>query len=102
MEYDFALILVVGFAIGFILAGLVGFVSSRILWYWGRVTAIWRPQTIVLTTDRTPWQVLVDGCRSLLTLIIITALISLGIFLCVAVTVDWEEVIAFVRSMAQP
>jgi hypothetical protein len=80
---------------GFIFAGLVGFVSSRILWYWGRATAIRKPQTI----DTTPRQVLV-GCRNLLILIFF---FGVGICLFAAISVlGWEKVSAFVRSMAQP
>ena len=90
-----------GCIIGFFLAGVLGFVSSRILWHWGRVTDIWRPQTTVLTTDRTPWQVVVEGCRSLLVLLGI--LILLVIFLSGAIAIfGWEEVVAFVMSVAQP
>ena len=69
-----------GCVIGFILAGVVGIVSSKILWHWGRVKAIGKPQIIKSTTDKTPWQVLVDGCKSLWILIILI-LILLIIFL---------------------
>jgi hypothetical protein len=93
--------------LGFIFAGLVGFVSSRILWYQGRVTAIRRPQTITLTTEKTLWRVLVDGCKSLLMRIILIVFFVtpwlVGTFLLVTTFVlGWEKVSAFVRSMAQP
>jgi hypothetical protein len=74
-----------GFVIGFISAGLIGIVSSRILWHWGKVTAIGKPQTI--KTDKTPWQVLVDGCKNLLLLIMLIIIFLacwVGIFLFVA------------------
>jgi hypothetical protein len=74
-----------GFVSGFIVAGFVGFIAFRIQWHWGRVAAIRKPQTI--KTDRTPWQVLVDGCRSLLILIILIIIFFaclVGVFLSVA------------------
>jgi len=43
--------IVLWFLLGFILAGFVGFASSRILWHWGRVSAIQKSQTISSTTD---------------------------------------------------
>jgi hypothetical protein len=82
------------FLFGFIFAGLVGFVSTRILWHWGRVTAIRRPP------DMTPRQVLVDGCKNLLILSIF-----FGVGICFFATVSvfgWEKFIAFVRSVMQP
>jgi len=60
-----------GCVIGFILANVIGFVFNRIFWYLGRVTAIWRPQTIRIPTAQSPWQVLNDGCQSLFILIIL-------------------------------
>jgi hypothetical protein len=85
-----------GFVIGFALAGFVGFVSSRILWHWGRVRAIGQPQAIRLTTTQTPWQVLANGCQSLLILLSIAMVLLLAILF-----LDWERVIVFVRSVAQ-
>jgi hypothetical protein len=76
---------VAGFVTGFIVAGVLGFVLSRILWYWKSVTSIGKPQTI--KTDKTPWQVLVDGCQSLLILIILIIIFFaclVGVFLSVA------------------
>lgn len=67
------------FLFGFIFAGLVGFVSSRILWHWGRVTAIGESQTINTATDKIPWQVLIDGCKSPFTLIIILVIIPCSV-----------------------
>ena len=63
--------LVLWFLFGFIFAGIVGFIYSRILWHWKRVTAIREGQDIKSTTDKAPWQVLVDGCKSLLILLIV-------------------------------
>jgi hypothetical protein len=76
---------VAGFVTGFIVAGVLGFVLSRILWYWKSAMSIRKPQTI--KTDKTPWQVLVGGCQSLLvliTLIIIFLTCLVGVFLSVA------------------
>jgi hypothetical protein len=98
--------IVLWFLFGFILAGFVGFISSRILWYLGRVTAIQKPHTISFTTEKKPWQVLVNGCKSLFMPIIRVVFFVIpwlvGIFLFVAAFVDWEKVIAFVRTVAQP
>ena len=98
--------LVLWFLFGFIFAGFVGRVSTNILWHWGRVRAIGEPQTISLTTEKTPWQALVHVCKSLFMLIIRIVFFVIpwlvGIFLFVAAFVDWEKVVAFVRSVAQP
>ena len=78
---------VAGFVTGVIIAWVVGFVSSKILWYWGRVKAIGKPQEIKSTTAKAPWQVLVDGCKSLCILIILILIFFaclVGIFLSVA------------------
>jgi hypothetical protein len=77
-----------GFVTGFIFAGIIGFVSGRILWLWGRVGAIWSPQTIPLTTKQTPWDILVRGCMSLFALIILITLILVGIFLFATVSIS--------------
>jgi hypothetical protein len=69
VEDNFALGLVVGFVTGLIIAGVLAFVLRKILLYWKSVTAIRKPQAI--KTDKTPWQVLVAGCQSLLVLIIL-------------------------------
>jgi hypothetical protein len=90
-----------GCLIGFFLAGVIGRVLRHIQWHWGRVTAIRNPQIISHATDRTPWQVLVDGCRSLVLLLSIFILVVI-VLLLVAFVFDWEEVIVFVRSIAQP
>jgi hypothetical protein len=90
-----------GFVIGFAFAGFVGFVSSQILWHWGRVRAIGQPQAIRLTTTQTPWQVLANGCQSLL--ILLSFLIVVAMVLLLAIFfLDWESVIVFARSVAQP
>jgi hypothetical protein len=88
-----------GCVIGFIFAGIVGFISSRILWHWGRVTAIGKKQTIKLTTDKTPCQVLVEGCQSLFILLTFWVVIVL---LLATFFFGWEKVVAFVGSVAQP
>lgn len=64
---------------------------------WGRVVSI-GPKT-----DRIhPWQVLIDGCKSLLILIILIILILAGIFLFGAASVfGWQRVMTFVMSVAQ-
>ncbi len=98
--------LVLWFLFGFIFAGVVGRVSTNILWHWGRVKAIGKPQTIESDTDKTSCQVVIDVCKSLFMLIIRIVFFAIpwlvGIFLFVAAFVDWEKVIAFVRSVAQP
>jgi len=90
-----------GCAIGFILAGVVGTVFRNILWHWGRVKAIGQKQTIKSTTDKTPWQVLGDGCQSIFILLSISVLVII-VLLLASVFFDWEKVIAFLRSVAQP
>jgi hypothetical protein len=90
-----------GCIIGFFLAGVVGRVLGYILWHWGRVTAIRNPQVVRHTTDQTPWQILVNGCRSLLVLVGIFILVVIFLFVAVSIF-GWEKFIAFVRSFAQP
>ena len=85
---------------------VLGRIYSRIRGYWGNVTAIGRPQTITLTTERTPWQILVDGCRSLVMLIFLTVFFVIPfligiVLLLAAYFFGWEEVIGFVTSNAQ-
>jgi hypothetical protein len=97
MGYDLLLVLV-GFAICAILVFFVGIVAG----HWGAVTAIWRPQTITLTTERTPWQILVNGCWSLFVLIILITLILVGIFLFGAASIfGWDRVMIFVRGVVE-
>ena len=90
-----------GCIIGVFLAGVVGRVLGYILWHWGRVTAIRNTQIISHATDRTPRQVLGDGCRSLVLLLSIFILVVI-VLLLVAYFFGWEKVIVFVRSVAQP
>ena len=90
-----------GCIIGFFLAGVVGTAFRHILWHWGRIAAIRNPQIIVQSTDKTPLQVLVDGCKSLFILLGIFILVV--IFLLGAISVfGWDEISTFVRSIAQP
>jgi len=94
---------VAGFVTGFIVAGFIGFIASRIWWHWGRVKAIRKPQTIKSDTDKTSCQVVIDGCKSLLLLIILITFILVAMLLCGSGSVfDWEEVLTFVMSVAQP
>ena len=94
---------VVGFVTGVIITWVVGFVVRKILWCWGRVTAIRRPQGIKSSTDKTPWQVLIDGCKSLLLLIILVICVLVGMLLFGSASLfGWEEVVTFVRRVAQP
>ena len=93
---------VVGFVTGVIIAWVVGFVVRKILWCWGRVTAIRKPQDIKSATDKAPWQILVDGCKGLLLLIILVFCALVGILLFGSASLfGWEEVITFVMSVAQ-
>jgi uncharacterized membrane protein SpoIIM required for sporulation len=84
MGDSFALGLVIGCVIGAILAWVIGAFVRKILWCWGRVKAIGKPQDIKSTADKAPWQVLVDGCKSLCILIILIIIFLaclVGIFL---------------------
>lgn len=49
------------------LAFLVWFVA----WWWGGLSQVWRPQFVVLTTARTPLQIVVGGCLRLVILIVV-------------------------------
>ena len=90
MDDNFVLGFVVGFVSGVITAGLVGASSIKILQCWKKVAAIRKPQDLKSATDKTPWQVLVDGCKNLfllIMLIIIFLACLVGIFLFVAAPV---------------
>ena len=100
MGDDFVLGFVLGFVTGIIIAGVVGFVFSKIMWHWGRVKAIRKPQTIQSVTGKTPWQVLFNGCMSLVRLIIFILVVIF--LLAVALVFGQEKIMAFVRSFAQP
>lgn len=87
MGDSFAPGFVVGIVTGFIIAGLVGASSIKLLQCWKKVAAIRKPQNLKAATDKTPWQVLVDGCKNLfllMMLIIILLACLVGIFLFVA------------------
>ena len=105
MGDDCAREFVAGFVTGVIVAGLVGFITFRIRWHWGRIKATGKPQTIRSDTDKTSCQVLIDGCKSLLLvpiLIFVVILCLVAIVLLVAAYFfGLEEVIAFVVSLAQ-
>ena len=88
MGDSFAPGFMVGFVTGVVIAGLVGASSIKILQCWKKVVAIRKPQNLKAATDKTPWQVLVDGCKNLLILIILAILILAGIFLFVAASVS--------------
>lgn len=90
-----------GCIIGFFLAGVVGRVLRHILWHWGRVTAIRNPQIMSDATDRTPWQVLVDGCRSLLLLLGMSILVVIVLLPAAYFFGWWEELTAFIMSVVQ-
>ena len=103
MRENFAPGFVVGFVTGVVIAGLVGSLSIKILQCWKKVMSIRKPQNLQTSTDKTPWQVLVDGCKNLLIIIILIILFLAGTCLFGAVSVlGWEKVIAFVTSAAQP
>ena len=93
--------LLFGCIIGFFLAGIVGRVFGYFLWHWGRVTAIRNPQVVAHTTDQTPWQVLVDGCKSLVLLVGAFFLMVIALLLA-SYFFGWDRIIVLVRSAAQP
>jgi hypothetical protein len=97
---------VMNFATNFVVALFVTLIAAivfdKIYMYWRRVTAIVKPQTITFTTERTPWQILVDGCRSLIELIFLIIVILLAIsFFGAASVFGWERVMTFVRSVVE-
>jgi len=50
------------FWLGVIVAGLVGFVVFRVaIWWGGKVTQMWKPQTVVHKTAKSPLQVVLEG-----------------------------------------
>ena len=87
MGDSFAPGFVVGIVTGVVIAGLVGASSVKILQCWKKVAAIRKPQNLKAATDKTPWQILVDGCKNLfllITLIILFLACLVGIFMFVA------------------
>jgi hypothetical protein len=103
MDDNFALGLMVGSVTGFIVAGFVVIALKKIGDYCKKVTAIVKPQDVKSSTDKAPWEVLVDGCKSLLLLIILIIFILVGTcFFGSASAFGWERVMTFVRSVTQP
>jgi zinc transporter ZupT len=56
-----------GILVGFLLAGIVGFVINQILWRWGLgpIRAFFRPQSISQRTTKSPFQVYVGFLRGI-------------------------------------
>jgi hypothetical protein len=103
MDDDFALGFMVGSATSGIIAAIVAITLIKIRDYWKKVTAMVKPQDVKSSTDKAPWEVLIDGCKSLLLLIILIILILGGTcFFGSASVFGWERVMTFVRSVAQP
>jgi hypothetical protein len=64
-----------GALIGIVGLIVVGFVWFRVKVWWGNVKAPLAPQKIVLTTSKTPAQILTDSCSTLV--------LGLSVFLCI-------------------
>ena len=56
-----------GILVGFLLAGIVGFVMNQILWKWGLgpIRAFFRPQSTSQRTTKSPFQVYVGFLRGI-------------------------------------
>lgn len=71
-----------GILVGFLLAGIVGFVMSYMLWAWGLgpIRASLRPQTVVHKTAKGPFQVFLGSLRTIVILgiFILAVLYSTG------------------------
>jgi len=67
-----------GILVGFLLAGIVGFVMNQILWKWGLgpIRAFFRPQSVSQRTAKSPFQVYVGFLRGM---------VILGVFFILAV-----------------
>jgi hypothetical protein len=59
-----------GILVGFLLAGIVGFVMSYMLWAWGLgpIRASLKPRTVVHKTAKGPFQVFLDSLRTIVIL----------------------------------
>ena len=69
-----------GILVGFLLAGVIGFLANRLLWVHGLhpILAFFKPQTVSHQTDKSPFQALL-GCLG--GVITIAAVIALLVYL---------------------
>jgi len=74
--------------LGIVIAGVVGFLIFRLSIWWGGVSKMWKKQTVVHTTDRTPLDVVLEGLFRLAVLIAI----GLALFWLIN-NIDWGGVI---------
>lgn len=86
-----------GILVGFLLAGIVGFVMSRMLWAGGLgpIRAFFRPQTVAHKTAKSPFQVFL-GC---LGRIAILGVFSLAILYVTGVVQQYFPVFPFLRTV---
>jgi hypothetical protein len=67
-----------GILVGFLLAGIVGFLANRILWKSGvtPIRAMFKPQRVSLQTSKSPFQALLGCLGGIATLAIVIALLT--------------------------
>jgi hypothetical protein len=61
---------------GAIVVVIVGFVAFQLGVYGSKAHAPYKPQSVVLTTSKTPWQVFADGCMNTLLVALVLAIIG--------------------------
>ncbi len=69
-----------GILVGFLLAGIIGFLANRILWKSGvkPIRAFFQPQAVVQQTKKSPFQVYL-GCLMGMFIVVMVSIIILGL-----------------------
>lgn len=69
-----------GILVGFLLAGIIGFLANRILWKFGvkPIRAFFQPQAVVQQTKKSPFQVYL-GCLTGVFIVATVSIIILGL-----------------------
>jgi hypothetical protein len=91
-----------GILVGFLLAGIVGFAMSRMLWAWGLgpIRAFFRPQTVVHKTAKSPFQVFLGslGSIAILGVFSLAILYLIGILERYLAFLSWARILRALQS----
>jgi hypothetical protein len=73
----------IGFLLGFLTAGVVGFMLAQARFFWKRVGQVGKTQTVPINTKESPLQVFMKGMQSCLILFLMLAALLMAIWLLV-------------------
>jgi len=72
-----------GFLMGFVTAGILGFLAAQARFYWKRFKQPSRPQTVMLPTQESPLQVMMKSLQAGFILLLMLAALALAVWLLV-------------------